>query len=467
GGITLRAQDVRPGDLFAALPGSRFHGSTFAPDAIGAGAVAVLTDQDGRAALHALAERGHRIPVPVLVADAPRLLLGGIAKVLYGDPSTQLAVVGITGTAGKTTTCYLLEAALAADGSRTGLIGTVQTRIDGRVAPSALTTPEAPDLQALFAVMLERGVSVVAMEVSSHALAMERVAATRFAVAVFTNLSHDHLDFHRDLDDYFEAKAALFTARYSDGAVVNLDDAHGAELARRDTVPTEGFALEDARDLVVGATSCRFTWRGQEVVLALGGRFNVSNALAAATAAARLGIPEATIAAGLAQAPPVPGRFEPVDEGQPFAVLVDYAHKPGALEGALAAARGTAAGGRVIVVVGAGGDRDPSKRPEMGEVAGRLADRVILTSDNPRSEDPLDIIDAMRAGVPAGADVAVEPDRRRAIDQAVGEAEAGDVVVIAGKGHEATQIVGDRTIEHDDRLVAREALRALRGSGRW
>jgi len=283
---------------------------------------------------------------------------------------------------------------------------------------------------------------------------------------VFTNLSHDHLDFHRDLEDYFEAKATLFTARYTDAAVVNLDDPHGAELARRDTVPTDGFSLRDAHDLVISPTSTHFRWRGHDLTLPLGGRFNVSNALAAATAAVRLGIPETTIVAGLAQAPPVPGRFEPVDEGQPFAVLVDYAHKPGALEGALAAAR-DAADGRVIVVVGAGGDRDPSKRPEMGEVAGRLADRVILTSDNPRGEDPTTIIDAMRAGVPEGADVAVQADRRLAIEQAVDEARPGDVVLIAGKGHEATQVIGDRTVDHDDRLVARDALRALRGSGRW
>jgi UDP-N-acetylmuramoyl-L-alanyl-D-glutamate--2,6-diaminopimelate ligase len=296
---------------------------------------------------------------------------------------------------------------------------------------------------------------------------MGRVAATRFAVAVFTNLSHDHLDFHHDLEEYFEAKAQLFTARYADAAVVNLDDPRGVELARRETVRTSGFSLADADELVVGATACTFRWRGHEVALPLGGRFNVSNALAAASAAADLGIPTSTIATGLSQAPPVPGRFEPIDEGQPFAVLVDYAHKPGALEDALAAARHAASGGRVIVVFGAGGDRDASKRPQMGEVAARLADRVVLTSDNPRSEDPLAIIDTIRAGMPADAPVTVEPDRAAAIALALGDAQDGDVVVIAGKGHEAVQVVGDRSFDFDDRSVAREALRTLRGSGRW
>ncbi len=252
------------------------------------------------------------------------------------------------------------------------------------------------------------------MEVSSHALALGRVRATRFAVAVFTNLSHDHLDFHRDLDDYFEAKAQLFTPGYSDAAVVNLDDERGRALAGRGLIPTAGYSLEDAVDLVVGSTTSRFRWRGVDIELPLGGRFNVSNALAAATAAAHLGVDPETVAAGLRSASPVPGRFEPVDEGQPFAVLVDFAHKPGALAGALEAARDAADGGRVILVVGAGGDRDPSKRPEMGEVAARLADRVFLTSDNPRNEDPLAIIEAIRGGIarPVDHDGRAGPDDR-------------------------------------------------------
>ena len=252
------------------------------------------------------------------------------------------------------------------------------------------------------------------MEVSSHALAMGRVRATRFAVAAFTNLSHDHLDFHRDLDDYFEAKALLFTPEYSEAAVVNLDDPRGVELHRRALVPTEGYAVADASNVSFAPTTTSFRWRGQEVRLPMGGRFNLSNALCAATVAARIDIPEATIAEGLSHAPPVPGRFEPIDEGQPFTVIVDYAHKPGALAGVLDAARATTTG-RVILVVGAGGDRDRTKRPEMGAVASRSADHVVLTSDNPRTEDPLAIIEEIRAGMPAGASVEVEPDRRTAI----------------------------------------------------
>jgi UDP-N-acetylmuramoyl-L-alanyl-D-glutamate--2,6-diaminopimelate ligase len=305
------------------------------------------------------------------------------------------------------------------------------------------------------------------MEVSSHALAMGRVAATRFAVAVFTNLSHDHLDFHRDLEDYFAAKALLFEPDLSDRAVVNADDPWGARLLEHPAVPTEPYSLADAADLEVGPRSCRFTWRGAAVELPLGGRFNASNAIAAATAAARLGLEPDAIAAGLSASPPVPGRFEPVDEGQPFAVVVDYAHKPGALESALAAARDAAGAGRVVLVFGAGGDRDASKRPEMGEVAARLADRVLLTSDNPRGEDPLAIIDAVRGGMARTDALTVEPDRAAAIALALADARPGDVVLIAGKGHEAVQIVGDRTLPFDDRAVARAALRELREAAGW
>ncbi len=405
-----------------------------------------------------MVERTVDSELPQLLTPSVRDAMGPIADAFWGHPSESVTVVGVTGTSGKTTTTHLLDAIFRAHGWSSSVLGTLS---------GPRTTPEAPELQAHLAEERDAGRRAIAMEVSSHALAMGRVAATRFAVSVFTNLSHDHLDFHRDLDEYFEVKATLFTPRYSDLAVVNLDDERGRELASREAIPTVGYSLADVRDLELGPTSCAFRWRDQAVSLSLGGRFNVSNALGAATAAAHLGVEPATIAAGLSQAPPVPGRFEAVDEGQPFAVLVDYAHKPGAMEGALAAAREATRGGRVIVVVGAGGDRDVSKRPEMGAVAARLADRVVLTSDNPRSEDPLAIIDAIRAGMPADAPVAVEPDRAAAIARAVGEAAPGDVVVIAGKGHEAVQVVGERTIAFDDREVARQALRALRGSGRW
>jgi UDP-N-acetylmuramoyl-L-alanyl-D-glutamate--2,6-diaminopimelate ligase len=439
-------RQVAPGALFCCVPGAQTDGHDLVDDAAAAGASALLV------------ERSVDSRLPQLLTQSVRDAMGPVAAAFWGHPSESLTVAGVTGTSGKTTTTHLLHSIFEAHGWSSSVIGTLS---------GPRTTPEAPELQAHLATERDAGRQAIAMEVSSHALAMGRVAATRFAVAVFTNLSHDHLDFHHDLEEYFEAKATLFTARYSDAAVVNLDEERGTELARRDTVPTTGYSFADATDLHVGATSCRFTWRGQAVALPLGGRFNVSNALAAATAASVLGIDEATIAAGLDQTPAVPGRFEAVDEGQPFAVLVDYAHKPGALEGALSAARDAAPGGRVIVVVGAGGDRDASKRPEMGEVAARLADRVLLTSDNPRGEDPLAIIEAIRSGMPADAPVWIEPDRAAAIARAVGEAEDGDVVVIAGKGHEAVQVIGDRTIEFDDRAVARDALRALRGSGRW
>jgi UDP-N-acetylmuramoyl-L-alanyl-D-glutamate--2,6-diaminopimelate ligase len=447
--VTSVAHDTRavvPGALFCCVPGERVDGHDLAGEAAGAGARALLV------------ERTLDSPLPQLVTPSVREAMGPVADAFWGHPSEALTVVGVTGTSGKTTTTHLLHTVFQAEGWSSSVLGTLS---------GPRTTPEAPELQAHLAAERDAGRDAIAMEVSSHALAMGRVAATRFAVAVFTNLSHDHLDFHHDLDDYFEAKARLFTPRYSDAAVVNLDDERGRDLAAREAVPTLGYSLADAEDLDVGPAASRFRWRGRDVSLPLGGRFNVSNALAAATAAVHLGIDPSTVAEGLSHAPAVPGRFEPVDEGQPFAVLVDYAHKPGALEGALAAAREAARGGRVIVVVGAGGDRDASKRPEMGEVAARLADHVVLTSDNPRSEDPLAIIDAIRAGMPASAPVSVEPDRAAAVALAVGEAEPGDVVVIAGKGHEAVQVVGDRTLELDDRVVAREALRALRGSGRW
>jgi UDP-N-acetylmuramoyl-L-alanyl-D-glutamate--2,6-diaminopimelate ligase len=447
--ITAVVHDTRavvPGALFCCVPGATVDGHDLVEAAAAAGAAALLV------------ERPVVSRLPQLQVTSVRAALGPVAAAFWGHPSESLIMVGVTGTSGKTTTTHLLGPVLEAHGWPTSVIGTLS---------GPRTTPEAPELQARLAAERDAGRRAVAMEVSSHALAMGRVRATRFAVAVFTNLSHDHLDFHRDLEDYFEAKALLFTPEYCDAAVVNLDDPRGEELARRAAVPTEGYSLADASDLDVGATRASFTWRGQAIELEVGGRFNVSNALAAATAAARLGVDAATIAAGLRAASTVPGRFEPVDEGQPFAVLVDYAHKPGALEGALAAARDAAPGGRVLLVIGAGGDRDPSKRPEMGAVAARLADWVVLTSDNPRTEDPLAIIEAIRSGMPEGAAVSVEPDRVAAIAQALGEAEPGDVVLIAGKGHEAVQVVGDRTIELDDRVVARDALRSLRGSRPW
>ncbi len=457
-GITLRAQDVRPGDLFAALPGSRVHGAAFVAEAIVAGAVAVLTDDQGLQTIRQAADD----TVPILVTPSPRSLLGSVAAVLYGDPSRELQVVGITGTAGKTTTCYLLEAALAADGSRPGLIGTVQTRINGEVAPSALTTPEAPDLQALFAVMLERGVSVVAMEVSSHALALGRVSGTRFAVGAFTNLSQDHLDFHRDMDDYFAAKSKLFDGR-SARHVVDVDTSWGARLAAAHpdalTVSVTGkdadWTVQGVQVSATGIQHITLTGPGNRTVavdLAVPGAFNVANAAVAIACVDALGRDVQQAADAIAGVV-VPGRMERVDAGQDFLAVVDYAHKPAALAAVLDAI-GEDLRGRLIVVVGAGGDRDTGKRPMMGAEAAARADLLIVTDDNPRSEDPA----AIRAQVLAGAHGAVGTarieeigDRRAAIRAAVGAARSGDAVVIAGKGHELGQDVGGVVHPFSDR----------------
>lgn len=437
---------VSPGALFCCVRGSHVDGHDLARSAVELGATALLV------------ERPVDVGVPELRVDSVRDSLGPVAAAFWGRPSRGLHVLGVTGTSGKTTTSHLLGSICEAAGWPTAVIGTLS---------GPRTTPEAPELQARLAAELVAGRTAVAMEVSSHALALGRVRSTRFAVALFTNLSHDHLDFHRDLDEYFETKAQLFTPEYADRAVVNLDDPYGAVLADRAAVPTEGYSMSDALDLDVVPERSRFTWRGVTVQLALGGRFNVANALAAATATEAIGIDRPTIAAGLYAARPVPGRFEAIHEGQPFAVLVDYSHKPGALASALNAARETAGEGRVVLVFGAGGDRDPTKRAEMGEVAARLADRVVLTSDNPRGEDPLAIIEAVRAGMEDTAGLTVEPDRAAAIEQALAEAEPGDVVVIAGKGHESIQIVGDRRVAFDDRAVARELLRRRRGGQGW
>jgi len=467
-GITLRAQDVRPGDLFAALPGSKVHGSRYAAQAVATGAVAVLTDPAGAAAL---TEPGTPLGVPVLIAETPRALLGSIARLIYGDPSRQLAVVGITGTSGKTTTCYLLEAALAADGSRTGLIGTVQTRIDGEVAPSALTTPEAPDLQALFAVMRERGVSVVAMEVSSHALSLGRVSGTSFAVGAFTNLSQDHLDFHHDMEEYFQAKSLLFDGR-AQRHVIDIDTPWGARLAAAHPDALTVSGTGHPADWSVGGVEISTTGiqhvtlrgparQGQDqpltvtLDLALPGAFNVANATVAMACIDALGRDVQQAADALAGVV-VPGRMERVDVGQDFMAVVDYAHKPAALAAVLDAIRDGLTG-RLIVVVGAGGDRDTGKRPMMGSEAARRADVLIVTDDNPRSERPADIRAQLLAGardvVGGGSTCEVSEigDRHAAIRAAVRAARTGDAVVIAGKGHELGQDIAGVTHPFSDR----------------
>jgi UDP-N-acetylmuramoyl-L-alanyl-D-glutamate--2,6-diaminopimelate ligase len=464
-GVTLRASDACHGDLFAAVPGSRAHGADFAAAAVAAGAVAVLTDPDG-------ARRPALAGVPLLVHPRPREVLGTLAALVHGDPTARLSVLGVTGTSGKTTTAHLLEAGLAAAGRTSGLVGTIGTRIDGRRLPTALTTPEAPDLQALFAVMAEDGVTDVAMEVSSHALAMGRVAGTRFTVAAFTNLSQDHLDFHRDMEDYFEAKASLFDGR-AEHAVVCVDDEWGRRLAARTpgavTVSTTGPAAWRAVDVRTGPDGTQsFTALAPDgaqlsVRLQLPGAFNVANAAVALACLDAVGVPAAVAADGFAGVS-VPGRMQRVEEGQPFLAVVDYAHKPGAVAALLDALRPQVPG-RLIVVLGCGGDRDRGKRPQMGAAAAARAELLIVTDDNPRTEDPAAIRAEMLAGAqaePGAGDLMEIGDRRAAIAAAVAYAKPGDAVVVAGKGHETGQEVMGVKHPFDDAVELAAALQGTR-----
>ena len=455
-GATLRAHEVLPGDLFGALAGARAHGADHAADALARGAAAVLTDAAG-AERATLREAALEAGVPVLVHADPRAALGPAAARIYGDPSTRLDVLGVTGTSGKTTTVYLLEAALAAAGARTGLLGTVETRLAGRRLPSAFTTPEAPDLQALLATMADDGATHVAMEVSSHALALGRVAGTRFAVGAFTNLSAEHLDFHADMEDYFAAKAQLFDGRAA-REVVCVDSPWGLRLVREGTV-TVGTADADwsATDVVALPNGTqRFTVHGPDglelpATLRLPGGFNVTNALLALACGHAAGHDPAALVRGLAEVR-VPGRMQRVEAGQPFLAVVDYAHKPAAVGELLETLRAQTEG-RVLTVLGCGGDRDRAKRPVMGRLAAQLSDHLWVTDDNPRSEDPA----AIRAEVLVGArqatadsEISEIGDRRAAIAAAVAAARPGDVVVVAGKGHETGQQVGDRKLPFSD-----------------
>lgn len=468
-GVTLRGQDVQPGDLFAALPGANTHGARFAADAIRRGAVAVLTDADGRAQLGEDAGSA-----AVLVHPDPRGVLGEVAATVYGRPSERLTVIGVTGTSGKTTTTYLIEAGLRSAGRSVGLIGTVGLRIDGQDIPSALTTPEAPALQALLAAMAERGVDTVVMEVSSHALSLGRVDGIAFAVGGFTNLSRDHLDFHPTMDDYFEAKARLFdpaSPLHARRAVVCVDDDAGRAMAHRAdaaiTVSTTGRPADwQAEAVTAEGGSQEFTAVDPAGVhhrtgIALPGGYNVSNCLVALAILDVVGVSPEQASAGLRETR-VPGRLERIDRGQEFLALVDYAHKPGALSEVLSTLRLPA--GRLAVVFGAGGDRDPGKRADMGRVAAQLADLVVVTDDNPRSEDPAGIRRDILCGASqcdTAAEVVEVGDRRAAIRHAVAWAEPGDVVLVAGKGHETGQTRNGQTQPFDDRVEVAAALEAL------
>ncbi len=467
-GVTHDSRAVVPGDLYAALPGFRTHGAEFVVQAASAGAVAVLTDAEGLVRCSAAG-------VPVLVSTDPRGVLGAVASFVYGDPSHDLLVVGITGTNGKTTTSYLVDAGFRAAGHVTGVIGTVGTRIGDDVVATLRTTPEATDVHALLAVMRESGVTAVTMEVSSHALRLGRVDGVRFDVAGFTNLSPDHLDFHADMDDYLEAKAELFTAHRTGRAVVCVDDDWGGRIL--DQVAREGL------EVTTYAVGTRAEWRVEGVVAVPGGsvmrglgpggvdvplevrlpgEFNVANALGALALLVSAGVDPLVAADGIAACDGVPGRMERVpdlDLERGLLAFVDYAHTPDAVARAIAAARGGARGA-VTVVLGAGGDRDPHKRVAMGEAAVHGADRVIVTDDNPRWEDPATIRRAVLLGARSveGSDVVELADRRRAIESAVEISGPGDVVLVLGKGHEQGQEVAGTVTPFDDRVVLAEAL---------
>jgi UDP-N-acetylmuramoyl-L-alanyl-D-glutamate--2,6-diaminopimelate ligase len=447
---------VTAGTLFFCVPGFTRDGHEFAADAIARGAVALV------------AQRPLGLGVPEILVPDVRQAMAPAAARFYGDPTAELEVVGVTGTNGKTTTAFLIRTLLEADGRQTGLLGTVASVIGGIEHPVERTTPEAIDLQRTFRTMVDLGDVACSMEVSSHALELHRADAIDFAAAIFTNLTQDHLDFHPTMEDYFQAKRRLFLGARPGRAVVNLDDQYGARLEAELDDPIT-FALDrDASYRAIGVRTgldgSRFSIRGPdgevELHSPLRGRFNVYNMLGAFAAARELGVELDTAVAAIETAGQVPGRFQPVDEGQEFAVLIDYAHTPDSLENVLNAARELAEG-RLHLVFGAGGDRDRGKRPLMGEIASRLADRVIVTSDNPRSEDPEAIIDEILAGIgPANPDAEHYVDRREAIAQAISAARRGDVVVIAGKGHEQGQeFEGGRKVPFDDAIVAREVLR--------
>ena len=436
-GVSADSRAVRKGSIYCCVIGARFDGHSFAKDAVGHGAVALVV------------ERQLDIDVPQIVVVNARVAMGIIAAAVFARPSDKMRVIGVTGTNGKTTTAHLTADILRHHGWKTDVYGTLS---------GARTTPEAPVLQEQFAQSLASGCDAVVMEVSSHALALDRVVGTRFSVGVFTNLGRDHLDFHGTEEQYFAAKAKLFTPELCAQGVVNRDDVHGKLLLDTAPIPMTSFGLADVTDPIVGIDSHSYTWNGRRVMVPLGGRVNMMNSLAAASAAVSLGVDDAAIVEGLSAAHAVPGRYQSVANDRGIAIVVDYAHTPEALAGVLEGVREvSAAGSRVIVVFGCGGDRDRDKRPMMGKSARHGADVVVVTSDNPRSESPQAIIDDIVAGMGSGReDVHVIVDRREAIERAIGMARPGDAVVIAGKGHESTQTIGDTVVEFDDVMVARQ-----------
>ncbi|HEY2798199.1 MAG TPA: UDP-N-acetylmuramoyl-L-alanyl-D-glutamate--2,6-diaminopimelate ligase [Thermoanaerobaculia bacterium] len=464
--IESDSRRVRAGDLFVAIRGEKADGLAHAADAIARGAVAVVSDRPSPAGVAA----------PWIRVPEPRRAMGLLAARLAGDPAERLVLAGVTGTNGKTTTTTLLEAILGRHFGGAGFLGTVGYRTPKREVPADRTTPESTVIQALLAEMVRDGAKAAAMEVSSHALMLERVAGCRFDVAVFTNLTRDHLDYHGDMESYFAAKRLLFALRKPGAAgVVNADDPYGRRLLAEEPAPMLGFSPSGSpADVMAENAACDLSGTRLDVVHGggrfalrspLAGRFNVANLLAAAAAGLALGIAPADIAAAAASVGNVPGRFERVEAGQPYPIVVDYAHTPDALERLLAAVR-ELTDRRILLVFGCGGDRDRGKRAPMGEIAGRMADLAIATSDNPRSERPEAILEEVAVGLrKAGATQSLLiPDRREAIGRAIGLAEAeaeaapgpGPVVVVAGKGHETVQVIGDEEIPFDDRKIAAE-----------
>jgi UDP-N-acetylmuramoyl-L-alanyl-D-glutamate--2,6-diaminopimelate ligase len=449
-GVAHDSRAVEPGDVFVALVGQRFDGRAFAAAAVAKGAVAVIGPASEA-----------RPDVPWLVTDDPRGVLGPLAARAYGHPHQELILAGVTGTNGKSTVATLITAIFEAAGRPAGFLGTLGYRFQDRSYAGGHTTPEASDLFRILRRMRDDGAEAVAMEVSSHALAMGRVGGASFDAAVFTNLTRDHLDYHRDMEDYFAAKRQLFgMLKPGRRPAVNLDDPYGRRLAAE--LP-DALTFGEGGDVSARPGNIELSTSGMRGVLStprgdlpftspLLGRYNLSNLLAAAAAAETLELPQEAITAAFASQRPVPGRMEPVDRGQPFAVYIDYAHTDAALDAALRSVREMVDVEKVAVVFGCGGDRDPGKRPLMGRVAGELADLVIATSDNPRSEDPLAILGAVEEGLKASGNrgYRLVPDRREAIREAIAAAGPGWAVVVAGKGHENEQIVGDRKLPFSD-----------------
>lgn len=449
--VTHDSRQAGPGCLFVAIEGERFDGHDFVDDVIARGAPAVCVT-------HSVTR-----DVPELVVDDTRQALGPLASSVHGDPSADVTVVGVTGTNGKTTVAHYVASIAASAGVKAGLMGTIHTRLDGETVEAVRTTPEASDFQRVLAEMRDKGAALVAVEVSSHGLALARVRATRFAVAAFTNLSQDHLDFHGDMASYLVAKRRLFEEYEVGTAVVNIDDPAGEEIAGSHTgdlitVGRGGDVVASGAQARSGRThfALHTPWGSASVDAPLVGAFNVSNAAVAAASSVAAGLSFDDVVEGLESLQAVPGRFEIVSGTNPVLVVVDYAHTPDGVSKAIAAARDLSRG-RVIALVGAGGDRDRAKRPLMGHAVSD-ADLAVITSDNPRSEDPEEIAKAVLGGVALETDVIFDTDRRSAIQRAVDEAEEGDVVLVLGRGHEPMQEIGEERYPFDDREVARQAL---------